>query len=309
MEECQSQITVIDNQIEPLKSVDAILTSKKESLETKQAGYIAFQNNLKVMQKLPRIQQDLTDTQILCNDLTDKIKKCASELQKLKEQFNSQRFQDLEKQKSELTNQLGLLQGKITQNSQQLKKLQAKLTEIQEKEADLQTTKSTRDELMQIDKFSQSIREIYHQAGPKITEALLNNINRNASEIYRELMDQPDVQLIWKQDYDVELRSATILVENARTFKQLSGGEQMAVALAIRLALLKTLSNLNIAFLDEPTTNLDVEKRRNLAQCVKRIKGFKQLFVISHDDTFNDMAQNVIRFVKTENDVTKVVQQ
>ena len=71
-------------------------------------------------------------------------------------------------------------------------------------------------------------------------------------------------------------------------------GEQMAAALAIRLALLKELSDLRIAFFDEPTTNMDEERRRNLAQQIGRIKDFDQLFVISHDDAFEGFTDRVV---------------
>jgi DNA repair protein SbcC/Rad50 len=68
----------------------------------------------------------------------------------------------------------------------------------------------------------------------------------------------------------------------------------MAAALAVRLALLKELSEVNIAFFDEPTTNMDEERRRNLAQQIGRIKDFHQLFVVSHDDSFEGYTDQII---------------
>jgi exonuclease SbcC len=75
----------------------------------------------------------------------------------------------------------------------------------------------------------------------------------------------------------------------------LSGGEQMAAALSVRLALLKQLSDIRVAFFDEPTTNMDAERRENLAQQISQIKHFDQLFVISHDDTFEGVMDHEIR--------------
>ena len=68
----------------------------------------------------------------------------------------------------------------------------------------------------------------------------------------------------------------------------------MAAALSVRLALLKQLTDIRIAFFDEPTTNMDAERRENLAQQISRITHFDQLFVISHDDTFEGYVDNVI---------------
>ena len=68
----------------------------------------------------------------------------------------------------------------------------------------------------------------------------------------------------------------------------------MAAALAVRLALLKELSDINIAFFDEPTTNMDEERRRNLALQLGRLRDFHQLFVISHDDSFEGFTDQQI---------------
>jgi exonuclease SbcC len=48
------------------------------------------------------------------------------------------------------------------------------------------------------------------------------------------------------------------------------------------------LSDVRVAFFDEPTTNLDRERRERLAQQIGQIRNFDQLFVISHDDTFEE---------------------
>ena len=72
----------------------------------------------------------------------------------------------------------------------------------------------------------------------------------------------------------------------------------MAAALAVRLALLKELSDLRIAFFDEPTTNMDEERRRNLAQQIGHITDFEQLFVITHDDSFEGYTDETINIGK-----------
>ena len=63
--------------------------------------------------------------------------------------------------------------------------------------------------------------------------------------------------------------------------------------------MLKELLHFDLAFLDEPTQNLDGQKRENLASQVRDLRGFTQLFVISHDDTFERYLQNIISINKT----------
>jgi exonuclease SbcC len=79
----------------------------------------------------------------------------------------------------------------------------------------------------------------------------------------------------------------------------------MAGALAVRLALLHEMSGIDIAFFDEPTANLDEARRDNLAEQIAGISGFSQLFVISHDDTFERETHHVLRVTK-ENGICQV---
>ena len=72
----------------------------------------------------------------------------------------------------------------------------------------------------------------------------------------------------------------------------------MSAALAVRLAVLKILTSSDVVFLDEPTQNLDESRREHLAQEILRIKDFRQMVIISHDDTFNASLENVIEVEK-----------
>jgi exonuclease SbcC len=109
-------------------------------------------------------------------------------------------------------------------------------------------------------------------------------------------MGDRSAQLSWQNEYEIVLHRQGV----NRTFAQLSGGEQMSAALSVRLALLKKLSTLNIAFFDEPTQNMDELRRTNLADQIRRVRGFDQLFVISHDDTFEQGLDNLVRLSKID---------
>ena len=62
-----------------------------------------------------------------------------------------------------------------------------------------------------------------------------------------------------------------------------------------------------MAFFDEPTVNLDEERRENLAEQLRNIHDFRQLFVISHDDSLEGVTDHVIR-VSKENGVSRIEQ-
>ncbi len=201
----------------------------------------------------------------------------------------------------EVTERASVLHAELSRAAEELKYLQE---QIADQEADIaraegfladlaaaRTERATLGELFQmLDQFRATIKE----AGPFVMRALLRQISTEANRIFGEIMGDRSAQLSWEDDYEIVLRRSG----QERRFAQLSGGEQMSAALAVRLALLRNLSRLDIAFFDEPTQNMDGERRSNLAEQLRRVHGFDQLIVISHDDTFEQGLDSVIHIEK-----------
>nr|MBA3241955.1 AAA family ATPase [Acidobacteriota bacterium] len=151
-------------------------------------------------------------------------------------------------------------------------------------------------ELLAIDRLKELydatdfIRDILKKAGPLVTESYLYNISIEANQLFREITGEGGRALRWSKDYEILLEEGGY----ERPFINLSGGEQMVAALAVRLALLKQLSDIRVAFFDEPTVNMDAERRERLAQQIGQVRDFDQLFVISHDDTFEEAVDHVV---------------
>src|SRR6187200_380574 len=86
----------------------------------------------------------------------------------------------------------------------------------------------------------------------------------------------------------------------------LSGGEKVAVALALRLAIAYMMGSnkLDFIFLDEPTTNLDDERRKSLVKIIsdafrEGVGPLSQIVIITHDaEIFEDSnVDNIYQFV------------
>lgn len=89
----------------------------------------------------------------------------------------------------------------------------------------------------------------------------------------------------------------------------LSGGEKVAVSLAIRMgiAFLMGSSKIDFIILDEPTTNLDEERRRSFVKIISDVfsKGMSplaQMIIITHDEEIfeNSEVEQVYKFKMTE---------
>ena len=69
----------------------------------------------------------------------------------------------------------------------------------------------------------------------------------------------------------------------------------MMVAISLRAAMNSLLTNSKFVIFDEPTVNLDTEKRKALSESLFVIlKSLDQAIIVTHDDTFKEMAQNII---------------
>jgi exonuclease SbcC len=103
-------------------------------------------------------------------------------------------------------------------------------------------------------------------------------------------MQDASYELVWTKNYQI------LMYKNGqeRSFETLSGGQQAAAAMAIRLSLLQQISTIRFAFFDEPTAHLDRERRHQLALQIGAIQSFDQLFVITHDESFAGQANHQI---------------
>jgi len=183
--------------------------------------------------------------------------------------------------------------GAISRNLECLKKdLEIVESLILEKDK-LQGECESKNEFLSYIEF---IRSTLKDSAQLIAGKLIKNIGEEANRVYCEIINDYTQELRWTHDY------AIIVTEHGeeKEFNQLSGGEQMGASLAVRFALLKILSGCDAVFLDEPTQNMDETRREKLSEQILNISGFKQIFVISHDDTFNEKYENVIRVEKID---------
>ncbi|MDP3780445.1 MAG: SbcC/MukB-like Walker B domain-containing protein, partial [Nitrosopumilaceae archaeon] len=136
--------------------------------------------------------------------------------------------------------------------------------------------------------------KIFNRDGPVATSLrswALNTISSKASEYLMLLNTKIHRILLSEKTREV---SITCYSKNeALEIESLSGGEQVGVAIALRLAMAHLLgaSNLKFMILDEPTTHLDEERRRSLVSVFSQLSDITsgnskiplQLIIITHD--------------------------
>ncbi len=133
----------------------------------------------------------------------------------------------------------------------------------------------------------------------------LGAISAKTSE-YLALLDTK-IQRIQLAEKSRDVSIACFSKTETLDLESLSGGEQVSVALALRLGMASLLgaSSLNLMILDEPTAHLDAERRRALVGVLSSLSGASepaspmQFIIISHDsEIFED--SNVERIYRFE---------
>ncbi len=209
-------------------------------------------------------------------------------------EFDEERFQEAETQVDESRERSARLEADLGQWRERLFRAEEEISQLRALEKRLTSAQSQRDRLAEQEELLQFLRSVIQEAGPHVTKALVQQISYSANQLFGQIMEDYTRTLHWREDYGIVLE----VDGRERTFSQLSGGEQMSAALAVRLALLQEMSDIAVAFFDEPTTNLDDSRRGSLARQIVGVRGFEQLFIISHDDSFEQATEKLIRVEK-----------
>jgi exonuclease SbcC len=180
--------------------------------------------------------------------------------------------------------------------SETLEKLSSEIARLEEVRAKWQEELRAQEKLKRLDETTEFMRDTLKKAGPEVTKSYVAHISVEANQLFREITGEAGRTLRWTSDYEIVVEEGGY----ERSFVNLSGGEQMVAALSVRLALLKQLSDIRVAFFDEPTVNMDAERRENLARQIGQVRHFDQLFVISHDDTFEETVDHVLLLARRE---------
>lgn len=192
----------------------------------------------------------------------------------------------------ELSGQKQLLVGQLDQLSNSIQEIEQKLDSLKKYEKEL---KNLKDFL----KLLNIIRDLYGKDG---VQKDLRNISRPLiEEKTRELFERfnfeySDVRL--DEDYDVTIYGPS----GESSLDMISGGEKIAVALALRLGITQVLSggSLEMIMLDEPTIHLDAYRRQELIDLLKKMSIIPQMIIVTHDVDLEDAADNIMKIEKED---------
>ena len=237
-------------------------------------------------------------TKTLCNTI--------SQLEQETKGFDAIEFSQLKTQIDEkqselstLDRQLGAVIDRTNQAEEKIKILNSTLGE-------LEIVKNYVENLEQIQ------NKVFNRDGSVATSLrswALTTISAKASE-YLTLLNTKIQRILLSEEKSKKIHTTCYSKNEVLALESLSGGEQVSVALSLRLGIASLLgaSNLNLMILDEPTAHLDTERRKALVGVLSQLSNITnagapmQFIIITHDsEIFDDSTvEQIYKFEATE---------
>lgn len=295
-EEVDGQLAALQKELAAFASLDQAIADITQALRAGINGYQQVLSNRRLAETVEEHAESVTRLNELIVSAQSEAAEREREFATIAAQFDPQKLQQMQTTEQLLRNHSASLQTRLKMLVDAQQRAEQEIASLRQQQEQVVALQQKRQQFTEQEQLLETMRSSLRQAGPHITRALIGQISNNASQIFGDLMQDYSRQLQWNEDYSITLE----VDGRQRQFSQLSGGEQMSAALSVRLALLREMSNIDVAFFDEPTTNLDDARRESLARQILDVRGFRQLFVISHDDTFEQATQNVIRVKRVD---------
>ena len=301
--ELEDSIEKINDELREAENADIKLKTHNISTET-ELEQIAATIKEKV-KKIKDIPITINSGQLLEASSIDAHAKMKYEkilqIEKTTSGFNQEEFllkkKDLIQNRDRLRQidqEFGAISNRIENAEQQLERNRIILDELH----------NVRKYVIELENIQKNIYSIDGPVAKSLRSWALDIISEKASEYLEKLNTKIQRISLSQKTRDVNItcyaRSTMLELES------LSGGEQVSIALSLRLGMAHLLgaSNLNFMILDEPTTHLDSERRKALVGVLSQLASIRgeeasmQFIIISHDaEIFEDSSvENIYNF-------------
>ena len=290
---------------EELKILKDEMAKKRENTKNLKTFYDEYNKNFESATELEHLLTKVKETEDEKKKIKAKLNALSKSVEELSKSFDEEKSEKLKNDLKTLEADMKNLNMKIGEHKHKIETLKRELQDLKKKKAELKKINEELEIMKNKKRFVSEFRKMLNEMGSEMARRYRKGISIKATLKYQSLTGKTDV-IEWKNDYAVHLISSIGDKKSDRRFSHLSGGEQVIVALCIRAALNEIFSRSKFVIFDEPTVNLDEEKRRALSEYLPKLfEDMEQVILITHDENFREMAEKVI-FVEKENGISVV---
>ncbi|WP_026842015.1 AAA family ATPase [Citrifermentans bremense] len=283
--------------------LDQAIKEAGEELVRFQADRDRYIANEKAAQELDKRQETLAKYQAKLKEIEGSLAAKREELRQSVEGYDQAQHEAVKQQQVELVSAVATLTSEIGAVGEGISRLEGETAALREIAAEIEKKLAAIAALKEQGVLVKFLRnQVFKNVSSQLSERFREEISFRADRIYRSICAS-DEELVWGENYQVVLKDMAEGQVRERSDDQLSGGQMMSAVVALRLALLQTIGA-RIAFFDEPTSNLDAERRENLARAFRAIDvgqeevtehWYDQLFLVSHDVSFTEITDQTIQ--------------
>jgi DNA repair protein SbcC/Rad50 len=279
------------------------ISAAGEELTRFQKDRDSFLANQKAAEELELRQGTLAKYQARLQELEAELVAKTEELRGFQAAYQAELHEQARKDRERLVSSLATLQAELASLAEGTTRLGGEIAALRVVAGEIAKKLAAVEELREQGALVKFLRnQVFKNVSSQLSERFREEISFRADRIYRSIAES-DEELFWGENYQIVLKDMADGVIRERTDDQLSGGQMMSAVVALRLALLQTIGA-RIAFFDEPTSNLDAERRENLARAFRAIDvgqeevtehWYDQLFLVSHDVSFTEITDQTIQ--------------
>ena len=174
--------------------------------------------------------------------------------------------------------------------------------EIAVNDNNLKTNRKNKEEFIAVKEYYgllEDLRTFYSKDG--IQKDLRSQSRPLIQKYTREFFEKFNFNysdLILDDEYNISIYGP----EGESNIEMVSGGEKIAIALALRLGITQAMSkgNIETILLDEPTIHLDTIRKQHLITVLRSMSVIPQMLIVTHDDELENAADTLIRVVKED---------
>ncbi len=254
------------------------------------------QNKASYLTQLGSVKEDIGMSINQIDIINNKIKASVYDVEKYEQIiYHSDIY---ERRFNTFNNELSDIKGQARQSITQVKDLTSKLEAVK-------VFQKQYDDISDYINLLNHFRSLYSKNG---IQKDLRNISRPLIQKYtKEFFNEFNFNysdLTLDDEYDVTVYGP----EGESSMSMVSGGEKIAIALALRLGITQAMANgeLDTILLDEPTIHLDASRRHELINLLKEMSVLPQMIIVTHEPQLENAADNLIKVEKV-NGISKVI--